>query len=407
MPLTLTVGNSSADLNGADNLIIQAAIETVAMYGGGTVQLLPGTFHLANSVRLRSGVALVGSGPDTLLVKEPAAITAIIDDTDWYEHRVTVADPSLFKVGGGILLQARCPHSGAQQLTITTVVGREGNTLHLLDAGRGLDTPAHVGNFWTDQQATAATLFSLVTANWAHDIRVADLRIDGNAAESMLLNGNYGGALYFQDCERVHLQGLHVSNIESDGLSFQIVDDLTVEDCHFDHCLQGIHAGSGSQRPIMRGNRITNCPRFGMVWCWGVRHGLLTDNVIEHCGTASSIGHRDTDNLIRGNTFRHCGGGLAYRDDPEPQAAHDNLIEDNLFADLGLPDYPGYGVEMLAPVHGNLFRRNRFVSSVPGMMRSAFLIGKQVREVTIEDSVLEGVDTEVEDLRSSPADRVQ
>jgi len=396
MPLTITVGNSGADLNGTDDLIIQAAIEYVAAHGGGTVKLLPGTFHLSNSVRLRSGLALVGSGPETLLIKRPAATVAITDDTDWYDHHVTVADASPFKVGGGVLLRANCPHSGSLQITITTVVGIEGNTLHLLDAGRGADVPAHVGNFWADQQATASTLFSLVTANWAHDVRVADLRIDGNWAESMILNGNYGGALYFQDCERVHLQGLEVGNMESDGLSFQIVHDLTVEDCRFDNCSQGIHAGSGSQRPIMRGNTITNCPRFGMAWCWGVKHAIFEGNLIEQCGTASSIGHRDTDNVMRGNTFRRCGGGLAYRDDPQPQAAHDNLIEDNLFEDLGTPEYPGYGVEMLAPVHGNVFRHNRFV----GRMKAAFLIGEQVEDVTIEGNVLEGVATEVEDRRT-------
>jgi hypothetical protein len=395
MGMTVTVGNCGADFNGADDMIIQAAIEYVAARGGGTVKLGEGTYRLSNSVRLRSGIELVGSGPETLLIKQPAATVAITEDLDWYEKRVTVADASPFKVGCGVLLQGPCPHSGALQITITTVVGIEGNTLHLLDAGRGADAPAHVGNFWTDCGATASTLFSLVTANWAHDVRVADLRVDGNWAESSALNGNYGGALYFQDCQRVHLQRLEVGNIESDGLSFQIVDDLIVEDCKFANCSQGIHAGSGSQRPIIRNNTVMDCPRFGMAWCWGVKGGVLEGNLIEHCGTASSIGHRDTDSIIRNNIFRDCGGGLAYRDDPQPQAAHDNLIEGNTFENMGTAQHPGYAVEMLAPVHGNVFRDNRFT----GRMKAAFLIGEQVENVMIEGNVLEGVEAEIEDLR--------
>lgn len=40
---TLTVGNDRDDLCGRDQRAIQAAIDTVARMGGGTVKLLPGT----------------------------------------------------------------------------------------------------------------------------------------------------------------------------------------------------------------------------------------------------------------------------------------------------------------------------------------------------------------------------
>jgi hypothetical protein len=323
-------------------------------------------------------------------VKDPSATVPLVDDTDWYEHRVTVADASAFRVGGGIMLQANCPHGGGLQVAISTVVGIEGNTLWLQDQGRGSDVPSHVGNFWVGYEAQASTLFSLVTANWAHDLRVADLRIDGNRAHSASLNGNYGAALYFQDCERVHLQNLTVGNIESDCLSFQIVHDLTVEDSLFYDSQQGLHTGSGSQRPIMRNNVVRNISRHAISWCWGVRHGVLEGNTIEDSVTGISIGHRDTDNVMRGNVVRRCDEGLVYRDDPPAQAAHNNLIEANTFEDIR----SGYGVDMIAPVEGNIIRANRFVN-----MKTAVRIGAAVKSVVVEGNVLEGVETEIEDLR--------
>src|SRR5262245_12405924 len=69
---TLTVGNDKADLCGRDERVVQAAVDTVARMGGGTVRLLAGTFQLRNAVYLCSNLRLIGSGPDTVLVKEPS-----------------------------------------------------------------------------------------------------------------------------------------------------------------------------------------------------------------------------------------------------------------------------------------------------------------------------------------------
>ncbi len=43
--LTITVGPKSADLVGTSDRVIQAAVDYVARLGGGTVHLLPGTYH--------------------------------------------------------------------------------------------------------------------------------------------------------------------------------------------------------------------------------------------------------------------------------------------------------------------------------------------------------------------------
>ena len=400
MNLRVTVAPAGPPPRGAADRAIQAAIAYLAAGGGGPVELGPGLYRLNNSVRLRSRVSLVGAGADSVLLKEPSETVPLVEDTDWYESRVTVASAAPFRVGGGVMLSGKCPHSGMAQVTIHTVLAIEGNTLWLNNMARGADAPSHLGNFWVGHEATASTLFSLVTGNWIEDVQVADLRLDGNRGKSGPLNGNYGGALYFQDCCRVHLRGVEVGDMESDGLSFQIVHDLTVEGCVFRNTANGIHPGSGSQRPIIRGNNIRGCSRHGVSWCWGVKHGLMEGNTIEECGTGISIGHRDTNNVMRGNTVRRCpDGGLVYRDDPPRQAAHDNLIEGNLFEDTGTLDAPGIGIDVDAPVRGNVLRGNRIVCTRPGLMRAGIRIGRQVESVALEGNSVEGIPVKVEDLR--------
>src|SRR5574340_565789 len=62
--LSITVGPNKADLVGATDRVIQAAVDYVARLGGGTVHVLPGTYRLRNSGFLQSRVRLLGSGPD-------------------------------------------------------------------------------------------------------------------------------------------------------------------------------------------------------------------------------------------------------------------------------------------------------------------------------------------------------
>src|SRR5262249_16305438 len=50
--VTITVGPKRADLVGATDKVIQAAVDYVARLGGGTVSLLPGTYRMRNSVFL-------------------------------------------------------------------------------------------------------------------------------------------------------------------------------------------------------------------------------------------------------------------------------------------------------------------------------------------------------------------
>src|SRR5436309_22015 len=119
---TLTVGNDKADLRGRDERVIQAAVDTVARMGGGTVRLSPGTFKLRNAVYLCSNLRLIGSGPETILVKEPSVTSKLAADSDWYDQEISLADAAGFKVGDGVCLRAKNPHNGGATVIKRTLV---------------------------------------------------------------------------------------------------------------------------------------------------------------------------------------------------------------------------------------------------------------------------------------------
>ena len=66
---TRTVGPANADFTGTTQAVIQAAVDQAASSGGGTVKILPGTYIMNDSLHLRSGVTVCGSGSGTVLMK--------------------------------------------------------------------------------------------------------------------------------------------------------------------------------------------------------------------------------------------------------------------------------------------------------------------------------------------------
>jgi hypothetical protein len=107
--LTITVGPRKADLVGTNEKAIQAAVDYIAHKGGGTVQVLPGTYWLRNAITLRSHVRLRGSGLESVLTKAPMAKTTLAADSDWYDQQITLADPKAFQVGDGVFSEPAIP----------------------------------------------------------------------------------------------------------------------------------------------------------------------------------------------------------------------------------------------------------------------------------------------------------
>jgi len=389
---TLTVGNDKGDFCGKDQRVIQAAVDTVARMGGGTVKLLPGTFRLRNAVYLCSNLRLIGSGPDTVLVKEPSATSKLAADSDWYDQEITLADAKGFQVGDGVCLRAKNPHDGGSTVIKRTLVARAGNRFKLDKELRE--------NLWATGNPTASTLFPILSGEFITNVVIESLALDGNKTNNAELDGNYAGCIFLQDCAEFTIRKVMARNYRGDGISWQICHDVTVEECESrDHTGLGLHPGSGSQRPIIRNNTIVGC-HIGLFFCWGVKYGLAEKNTIEDIKTAGiSVGHRDTDNLIRGNTVKRSGqAGILFRPERGQGFTGDrNTVEGNTIIDTGGEE--AAAVDVQGTTAGLVFRKNELKETRAPAKRVGFRLGKDTKDITLDDNKVEGFATKVDDKR--------
>ena len=394
--LTITVGPKKADLVGSSDKVLQAAEDYVSRFGGGTVQVLPGTYTLRNSVYLRTGIRILGSGADSILTKSASHSVAISDDSDWYDQEVTVASAKGLKVGDGILLRVRNPHNGSSDVLKRTLVARKGNRFKLDRALRK--------NFWLSGKPTLSTLFPLISGDHVHDIAIKDIALDGNRKQNAHLDGNYGGCIFLQDCNRIHMTGVEARNNNGDGISWQICHDVVVENCHsHDNADLGLHPGSGSQRPLIRNNKVER-NNIGVFFCWGIKYGLAENNQIT--GNRSygvSIGHCDTDNLIWLNTITGSGKvGVLFRADARGKDfwPNRNTLEKNRIVDSGGGD--GVAVDVQGRTRDVTLDGNQIRETRKPMKRIGVRIGKQARDVKLQENKFEGFQRDVVDLKEKP-----
>ncbi len=389
--LTLTVGPAKADLVGNDHRLLQAAVDYVAALGGGTVKILPGTFRLRNAVYLRSKVRLLGSGEETILLKEPSISTKLAADSDWYDQEITLADAQGFQIGDGVCLRTRNPHHGGTDVAKRTLVARSGNRFKLDRALRE--------NFWLQGDTTVSTLFPIISGEHIADAVIENLALDGNRAANANLDGNYAGCVFLQDCNRITLRNVTARNYNGDGISWQVAHDVLVENCRSqDHAGLGLHPGSGSQRTVMRGNRLAR-NSIGIFFCWGVKFGLAEGNIIEECRCGVSLGHRDTDNVVRGNTIVRSGQvGVLFRPERGKDfAAHRNRIESNRIEDTGRED--GVAIDVQGATEEIAIVGNELVEMRGPAQRIGIRVGPETRDVRLADNRVQGFAVPIADLR--------
>ena len=390
--VVVTVGPGAADIAGTTEKAIQAGVDYVARYGGGTVRLLPGSFTLRNSISLRPNVRIEGSGADTVLTKAGSSETTLTVDSDWYDQEITLENADGFEVGDGVCLITENPHDGGRDVVKRTLVARSGNRFKLDRALRE--------NFWIDKKPYVATLFPMITAEEMSDLVIEHLILDGNRANNARLDGNYAGCLWFQDCSRIVIRGVTARNYNGDGISWQVCHDVVIEDCHsHDNADLGLHPGSGSQRPIIR-NSVIERNGTGLFFCWGVKYGLAEGNAIRDNGNYGiSIGHRDDENFVRDNdVVRNGMCGILFR--PERgigYTASGNRVEENRIIDNGPED--GAAVDIQGVTSGNTLARNIIRETRGPASRAGIRIGAEAGENTFQDNQLEGFAVAVQDLR--------
>ena len=346
----ITVGRAGADLIGADNRALQAAVDYVAGLGGGVVEIGEGEYLMHDSLHLRSGVTVRGRKGKTILRKADAAVSPLALDGDFGEQQITVKDPAGFAVGNGVAIWD--DHAGGFHTTVARITGSRGNTF-------SIDAPL-MADCMVGAHAKAATVFPVVSGTDIKGACVEDLVIEGNKGGNAPLNGCRGAGIYLYRGFGTTIRGCVVRNYNGDGISFQQSNDVTVVDCVSEGNTDlGLHPGSGSQRPVVRNCVARNNGTDGLFLCWRVRHGVFENNRLEANGRFGiSIGHKDSDNLLRGNqVIRNASNGVFFRDESEGMSPHRNRLKDNRIEDNGRE--PGTaGIRVRGEPSGLVFEDN-------------------------------------------------
>lgn len=392
--LTITVGNHDADINGSDDRAIQAAVDYIRRLGRGTVQLQSGLFTLRNSIVLPSNLRLRGSGEETVITKYASHEATISEDSDWYDQEITLEPGHGFRVGDAVFITATNASNGTKEHIKRSLVARKGDRFKLNDGLRK--------NIWLTGKPKASSVFPLLTSNYSADVVIENLVLDGNRANNVNMNGNYGGCIFLQDCNRYTMRDLTTRNYNGDGISFQICHDIIVENCKsYGNADLGVHPGSGSQRPLIRNNQLHD-NSIGIFWCWGVRYGLAEKNLIKNNSSFGiSIGHCDTDNVMKDNDVIDSGKvGILFRNDTRGKDfwANRNLIINNRITNSG--DHTGVGIRLDGQTKDTRVVGNVITEKRGQAERVGIEVHAEVGNVQLEKNQIEGVRTKIIDNRT-------
>jgi hypothetical protein len=389
----IAVGRSNADLVGADNRVLQAAVDYVAALGGGIVEIKPGEYVMRDSLHLRPHVTVRGTPGQTVLRKADAVQSPLAVDGDYGEEQITVAEPNGFEIGCGVAVWSR--RANGFHVTVARIIGRNGPTLAL---DKPLNSDCTVG-----EQAKAATIYPVVSGYDLEGVRIEHLIIEGNAAHNPQIDGCRGAGIYLYRGFGAAIDRCVVRDYSGDGIGFQQSNDVVVTHCTSErNTALGFHPGSGSQRATVRACTARNNGSDGLFLCWRVRHSVFEDNVLEGNGRHGiSIGHKDTDNLLRNNqVLANAEDGVCFRDEPLALAGHRNRIEDNLIENNGT-GHEVAGIRIRGRTNDVVLKGNRIRDTRPADSRwqkTGILLEEKVGPVTLQENVIEA-DTAVQDRR--------
>jgi hypothetical protein len=371
--MQIVVGQTAdAEFRGDTNAIIQAALDFVGARGGGEVRLQPGVFTLWDAVRLPSNTALIGAGAETVLRKADGWSAPMWEDGDWGDDWLCCDPAPPVRLGQGVTVESET--GVGFYATVGTVVEIAGNRFRI--------NARFLHDYMVNRKARVDSVHPLVAVIDAKNCIIRDLTIDGNGANNPRMNGCRGGAVYGLFGHGVFVSGVIVRHFHGDALSFQHSHSWTVEGCIFEDNLGGgMHPGSGSKTPVLRGNISRRNKGWGLFVCWRVKGALYEDNILEeNVAGGIAIGHKDTDNTFRSNIVRdNVGPGIYTRPETFPMGPHRGLYETNIITGN---NGDGAQVVLDGEVHDLVFRDNIYDAATP-----RFQVGPGVVNLTTEETV--------------------
>jgi len=353
-PRIVTVAQSgAADVVGNNNAALQKAAQMLKP--GDTLQIGPGTYEMHNSLFVPSGVTVRGTAGKTILMKSHGVESALTDDGDYGENILRVAEPEKFRPGMGIAVVDDQLKSG-WDISISSITGVKGSILSI--------NPRTLRDYdMAKNHARVRNTIPILCAIDAEKVTLEDIIVDGNRAENAYIDGCRGGAIYMYNVKDIIVRNCTARNYNGDGISFQITDNVQILNSEsYGHAGYGIHPGTGSERPLVKGCRMHDNGQIGLFLCWRVKHGSFEDNIIQDNGNYGiSIGHKDTDNVFVNNTIaRNGSSGVYFRQETMANSGHHNTFRNNRVLDNGNAK-AGYGFYIL-PSAGDLVIENNHIA---------------------------------------------
>ncbi len=373
--ITVTVGLRDADIVGRDNRALQAAVDYVGNLGGGVVEIGPGEYLMRDSLHLRSRVTVRGAGEQTVLKKCREFRSALVADGDFGEAAITVANTDGFAVGRGVYVASK-KQRNFHGVCATILNARE--NYFTLSRAMNADIMVADGGF-------AATVFPVISGYHLQSARVEKLTVDGNRDENPTkVDGCRTAGIFLYRGDNCVISECVVRGYSGDGISFQQSNDVKVDRCIVERCAGfGLHPGSGSQRPSVTNCRALRNDEDGFFFCWRVRGGIAEGNWLEeNGGYGMSIGHKDTDNIVRKNTIvGNRRGGVYWRAESRAMAAHRITFEENT-----VRDNEGWGLFVDGVTQDTVIRRNTIEDTGDGRQKIGIRIGRKVGAVTLDEN---------------------
>lgn len=380
---TIIVGLEKADVQGYTSQAIQTAIDALHFLGGGIVKILPGNYEAVAPIKLYSNITLIGSGNSTVLKKSKGFRTRFVIDAGYGELQLTVADPSGFTPGMGILI-SDSDNFEAWDITTAVITAIKGNTIYIDNY--------LIRDYTAAKNGTVSNACSVISAVEADNVTIADLNIDGYRETNDFLDGCRGGGIYLHKVKGAMVQNVIVKKFNGDGISWQLTEEVTVRNCDVSSCSNsGLHPGSGSPLSVIDGNNCHDNDKFGLFICWRDRHGVVRNNLMVRNGESGiSTGHMDTDMLFENNQISENGGdGVYFRKEIPANAPHRNIFKNNLIENNGMKN-GGYGFNFASPAEGVILEENTIRNTKSSSQKAAVFMGKDALPVILRNNKING-----------------
>jgi hypothetical protein len=378
----ITVGDESADIKGFNNTSIQYAIDAVSKTGG-TVKLSPGLFDITAPVRMKSNVKLIGSGKETVLKRGKGVQTRYIVDADYAELKLTVEDPSGFRLGMKIQVTDQDKRSCWDVSTayITDILD---NTLYIDEY--------LIRDYRSDRNGLVSNASSVIEVIKAENVLIANLTADGNRTENFFADGCNSAGILILKSKKVTVDHVHVKDFNGEGISWQITENVTIKNSEVSGSGNtGMHPGTGSPFTVIENNNVHHNDNDGLFICWRVFRGEVRNNKFHHNGRFGiCTGHKDTDVIFTGNHIYNNGSdGVNLRAERETNAPHRNTFIKNIIENNGTKN-GGYGFAIHSPARELVLKENIFRSTGEKTQKAAVCIQPGGIEPTLTDNLMEG-----------------